>query len=189
MQGKSAVKLLENTMSPLLTPRSGNNRTWNLRIPFIHANYSLTLKVVACMKLRKRLFKFVWTLRRNGMPILCNIITLEVWEVVRMLDIKWQEFKANRGCVFFIDVEEKQVSFLIRISLCQKLLADFDEQLVFLRNIFFILWKQTIICWSEQAMLMKHLFFWCAFQLYHSCCRRKMFYHVSGMQWKGYEWL
>jgi hypothetical protein len=77
MQGKSAMKLKANTVSPQQTLRHGKNRTRNFRTPFVHDNYSVTLKIVAFMILKKRLYKFAWTVRQNGMPVLCDIITLK----------------------------------------------------------------------------------------------------------------
>jgi hypothetical protein len=66
-------------MSPQQISRTGKNRTRNLRMPFVHDNYSVALKVVADMKLKKRLYKFIWTIRQNGMPVLCDIFALNHW--------------------------------------------------------------------------------------------------------------
>jgi hypothetical protein len=49
----------------------------NLRMPVVHDNYLVALNVVAFMNLRRRLYKFVWTVRQNGMPVLCDNITLK----------------------------------------------------------------------------------------------------------------
>jgi hypothetical protein len=77
MQDKSAVNVKENTVSLKQTFRGGKNRTRKLKMPFVHDNYSVALKVFAFMKLKKRFYKFVWTVRQNEVPVLCDIITLK----------------------------------------------------------------------------------------------------------------
>jgi hypothetical protein len=67
-------------------------------MPILHVNYSVALTAVVFMKLKERLLSLYELVRQNGMPVLCGIIALRAQEIVTLLNIKWQEFKASRRC-------------------------------------------------------------------------------------------
>jgi hypothetical protein len=91
--------------------------------------------------LRRRLYKFVWTVRQNGMPVLCDNITLKAWEIVRMLNIKCQEFKVSRRCVLYECCKKRGILYA-KDSNHQTSTSNF----LLLRNILFNFWKQIILC-------------------------------------------
>lgn len=70
-------------------------------MPVLHDNYSVALTAVVFMKLKERLLSLCELLGQNGMPVSCDIISLKAQEIVRLLNIKWQKFKASRRCSLF----------------------------------------------------------------------------------------